>query len=150
MAGTWASTVTQNSTVTPSNVVLALDAPGVAGNSAPVSYVSGLSTSKIIFPEVYSGLNAMSICTVTRYTSPTLNRARIFQPFRSTANWLHGQWSGYSGVACASLRVPAVRRLRADASCRRPARRLQRLAAHVAGYHGDGVGVHLHVLQRRH
>jgi hypothetical protein len=92
----------------------------------------------------------MSICTVTRYTSPTLNRARIFQPFRSTANWLHGQWSGYSGVACASLRVPAVRRLRADASCRRPARRLQRLAAHVAGYHGDGVGVHLHVLQRRH
>jgi hypothetical protein len=23
--------------------------------------------------------------------SPTLNRFRIFQPFRSTANWLHGQ-----------------------------------------------------------
>ena len=98
-AGSWASLVTANKTVTPTNVVLATDAAGVAGNSVPVSYVSGISTDKIIFPEVYQQLEAMSICTVTRYTSATLNRARIFQPFKSTSNWLHGQWCAASPCA---------------------------------------------------
>jgi hypothetical protein len=95
----WKSSVTGSTPASiPASVSLATDAPGAAGNTLPISYLSGVSTSKIVFPEVYSSLVQMSICTVTRYTS-TLNRARIFQPFKANINWLHGHWSGYSGVA---------------------------------------------------
>jgi hypothetical protein len=127
--------------------------PGAAGNTVPISYVSGTSTSKIIFPEIYQGLNAMSICTVTRYTSPTLNRARIFQPFRSTANWLHGQvraplWMAQPRLRFSDLRALAILLLAVVWLFRY--RLLQRLAVHVAGDDGDGVGLHLLVVQPRH
>ena len=101
-SGTWKSQLNGN-TVALSLIDVVTDAPGVAGNSVPVTYVSGAYDTSIIFPEVYSGLTQMSICSVTRYTSAFgTYRARILQPFRSQNNWLHGQWNGQSGVACAS------------------------------------------------
>jgi hypothetical protein len=73
--------------------VVATDAPGTAGNTAPVTYLSGAYTNKVFFPEVYSALTEMSICTVSRYTSTiAAYRQRIFQPHLSSANWLHGQY----------------------------------------------------------
>ena len=42
------------------------DAPGAAGNSLPITYLSGTSTSKVYFPETYGSLTAMSMCAVTR------------------------------------------------------------------------------------
>jgi hypothetical protein len=97
----WQSSVSGGgSTTVPSggSVWQATDAPGTAGNIVPITYLSGLSTAKLYFPEMYGNLIQMSICTVTRYTS-TLNRMRIFQPYKADVNWLHGHWSGYSGVA---------------------------------------------------
>jgi hypothetical protein len=125
-AGQWASTVTSNVTVTPSSVAAATDAPGAAGNSLPVSYVSGTSASKIIFPEAYGALEAFSLCTVTRYTS-TVNRYRIFQPFRSPYNWLHGQWC-----------VPQPARMRAARGSARGC--VRRAAARAAAACGSARG----------
>ena len=98
-SGTWKSQLNGN-TVALSLIDVVTDAPGVAGNSVPIMYVSGAYDTSIIFPEVYTGLTQMSICSVTRYTSAFgAYRARILQPFRSQSNWLHGQWNGQSGVA---------------------------------------------------
>ena len=98
-AGTWTSQLNTNAaalTLTDRDT----DVAGTFGNSVPITYVSGSSATKIIFPEVYTALTQMSICTVTRYTSNLATfRARVFQPYRSTTNWLHGHWNGYSGVA---------------------------------------------------
>ena len=98
--GVWASSAPGAMSTKLTEVMVDVDAPGDAGNKVPVTYISGASTTKIIFPEVYTGLTAMSICTVSRYTS-TLGqfRQRTFQPYKSSINWLHGQYSGYSGVA---------------------------------------------------
>jgi hypothetical protein len=90
--GVWTSQLNSNS-VAITGVDVMTDAPGTAGNSVAITYVSGPSTTKIIFPEAYSALTAMSICTITRYTSPLSQyRARIFQPFKADVNWLHGHW----------------------------------------------------------
>jgi hypothetical protein len=98
-SGTWKSQLNGN-TVALSNIDPVVDPPGTAGNSVPISYISGSMYTKVIFPEVYSGMSQMSICTVTRYTSNfAIFRQRIFQPYKSAANWLHGHWSGNSGVA---------------------------------------------------
>jgi len=100
--GVWASKTSSGITTVPVSVQVVEDAPGVAYNTESISYLSGPSTSKIIFPELYStpDIIQFSMCAVTRYTSPLAQfRARIFQPYKSPTNWLHGQWNGDSGVA---------------------------------------------------
>lgn len=100
--GVWASKVGSGSTTVPGSVQVVTDAPGDAFNTVPVTYLSGPSTSKIYFPESYQSpaILQFSMCAITRYTSPLAQfRMRIFQPYKSASNWLHGQWSGYSGVA---------------------------------------------------
>ncbi len=88
-SGVWSSVVDSTKSVsvvgTPK---VATDAAGAAGNTVPVSYMSGAVTDKLIFPEVYTSLAAMSICTVSRYTVGP--QQRIFQPFKANINWLHG------------------------------------------------------------
>ena len=62
----------------------ARDSSGAAGNNlCPVTYLSGVQTSTISFPDSYSSGTAFTVCTVSRY--PTANvQARIFQD--ATAN----------------------------------------------------------------
>jgi hypothetical protein len=99
-SGTWTSQLNKNSAAT-TYVDVVVDAPGAAGNSVPITYLSGPYDTSIIFPEVYApDVNGFSICTVTRYTSAlSYFRERIFQPYKLTVGWLHGHWNGYSGVA---------------------------------------------------
>jgi hypothetical protein len=92
--GVWTSSVnTSHSTKPLTAVNIDTDAPGDAGNKVPITYLSGASTTKIVFPEVYSSLTEMSICSVTRYTSTLAQfRQRIFQPYNAQINWLHGHY----------------------------------------------------------
>ena len=86
----WSSQVSGGaSVVVPAGVPLVTDAVGSASNTVPINYLSGSPADKVIFPETYGALTAMSICAVGRYTS-TSARYRIFQPYKSQANWLHG------------------------------------------------------------
>jgi hypothetical protein len=96
----WQSSVNKSASTILSAVNVDTDAPSEAGNKVPITYISGASTTKIVFPEVYSALTEMSICTVTRYTSSLAQfRQRIFTSYNAQINWLHGHYSGYSGAA---------------------------------------------------
>jgi hypothetical protein len=92
-------------------VDVVVDAPGAAGNSVPVTYMSGPATTKIVFPENYASLAAMSICTVSRYTSADASLCqRIFQPYKANINWLHGCAKGGSARRLVSLGALTRRR----------------------------------------
>jgi hypothetical protein len=99
-AQVWQSSLAGGGSARVTQANIQLDPPGSAGNHVPVTYLAGPSTSKIVFPEVYGALTEMSICTVTRYTSNLPQfRQRIFTSYNAQINWLHGQYSGYSGAA---------------------------------------------------
>jgi hypothetical protein len=86
--GVWQSSVNSSASTVVVGVNVDSDEPGEAGNRVPVTYISGPATSKIVFPEQYSTLTAMSICSVTRYTSTLAQfRQRIFQPYKANINW---------------------------------------------------------------
>ena len=62
--GVWQSAVSAVNTVSVTGIDLETDAPGTAGNSVPISYVSGGSTTKIVFPEPYANYIQMTMCAV--------------------------------------------------------------------------------------
>jgi hypothetical protein len=70
--------------------------------STGTSYISGKTSSYIIFPEVYANStwmrNSMTICTVSRY-SPLAGafKRRLVNSY--TNNLWHGHYNGYSGTA---------------------------------------------------
>jgi hypothetical protein len=91
--GVWSSSIQGGGSTKLAGIMVDNDAPGDAGNSVPITYISGASTTSIIFPEVYSSLIEMSVCTVSRYTSTLAQyRQRLLQPYKSSANWLHGHY----------------------------------------------------------
>jgi hypothetical protein len=91
--GVWASSAPGAKSTKLTGIMVDNDAPGDAGNSVPITYISGAPTTKIVFPEVYTGLTAMSICTVSRYTSTLAQyRQRLWQPYNAQINWLHGHY----------------------------------------------------------
>ena len=91
--GVWASSAPGAKSTKLTGIMVDNDAPGDAGNSVPITYISGSPTTKIVFPEVYTGLTTMSICTVSRYTSTLAQyRQRLWQPYNAQINWLHGHY----------------------------------------------------------
>ena len=102
--GVWKSSLPGGGSTTVTGVNVDTDTPGTAGNNVPITYISGPSTAKIVFPEVYSALIEMSICTVSRYTSTIAQyRQRIFQPYNAQINWLHGHYRRVFSSAGATL-----------------------------------------------
>ncbi len=98
-ANSWASNFGGGATSISAYEILT-DPPGTAANSVPVTYLAGATTTSITFPEQYSTLLSMSVCTVSRYTSGLGQlRQAIFQASQKNTYWLHGHYSGYSGVA---------------------------------------------------
>jgi hypothetical protein len=76
------------------------DAANAAGNTCPLTYVSGAATSQtaytsLVFPETYSSLTEFSMCTVTRYTGAIFGRIIVTQ----SGSWWHGQQNGFAGTA---------------------------------------------------
>lgn len=66
------------------------------GATAPVTYITGTTATKISWP-TGAVPSTFTICSITRAT--TALQGRIFDASGVGANWLHGHWGNKSGVA---------------------------------------------------